>query len=580
MKAAITAKLEELLNQPAGEVANDMRTLQKEYQKLWTTEFETAKQSFIDEGGKAKEFIYEKHPDDVKIGVLFEKYNKLKKEEEQKIIQEQNKNLLFRQDIISKIKDLTQVSDNVGAAVRKLKELQQSWKDAGAVSPHKYKEIQSEYSRASEEFYYNLKIFKELQEHDLKKNYELKLELLEKIRTLQGTENIKEVERVIKVYRNDWDEIGPVPNEKWEQTKQDYKNALDETYSKIKKHYGIIEEKKENNLQSKKSLIEKATAIAGAMEGADVNKWNEATNKLIEIQNDWKLVGRTTQKDNDVVWNEFRTICDEFFEKKKAFFSVIHEKQGDLKKVKISFIEKAEKLQSSTDWQKTSQDLMRLQDDWKKQHLINDKEEGKLFFKFRKACNAFFDAKKAHFDAISASFESNVGVKEEILNKLISFTVTDNIKESLSEIKKISIEWNAAGQVPYKDKKRLNDAFYNRLDELYEKLNLDKSEKALLQFRSKIERMAMAENASELLRREADYLKKQMDDISNGIKTYDNNMGFFKHAKPDNPLLKEVLQKIDTEKQKLSDFSAKRKLVVEEINKVKVEPQKRETVAG
>ncbi len=580
MKAAITAKLEELLNQPAGEVANDMRTLQKEYQKLWTTEFETAKQSFIDEGGKAKEFIYEKHPDDVKIGELFEKYNKLKKEEEQKIVQEQNKNLLFRQDIISKIKDLTQVSDNVGAAVRKLKELQQSWKDAGAVSPHKYKEIQGEYSRASEEFYYNLKIFKELQEHDLKKNCELKLELLEKIKTLQGTENIKEVERVIKVYRNDWDEIGPVPNEKWEQTKHDYKNALDEIYSKIKKHYGIIEEKKENNLQSKKSLIEKAIAIAGAMEGSDVNKWNDATNKLIEIQNDWKLVGRTTQKDNDVVWNEFRTICDGFFERKKAFFCVIHEKQGDLKKIKISFIEKAEKLQASTDWQKTSQDLMRLQDDWKKQHLINDKEEGKLFFKFRKACNSFFDAKKAHFDSVSASFESNVGVKEEILNKLISFVITDNIKESLSEIKKISLEWNAAGQVPYKDKKRLNDAFYNRLDELYEKLNLDKSEKTLLQFRSKIERMAMAENASELLRREADYLKKQMDDISNGIKTYDNNMGFFKHAKPDNPLLKEVLQKIDTEKQKLSDFSAKRKLVAEELNKVKVEPHKRDTVTS
>ena len=66
MKAAIIAKLEELLNQTAGEVANDVRTLQKEYQKQWTTEFETAKQSFIDEGGKAKEFVYEKNAEDVK----------------------------------------------------------------------------------------------------------------------------------------------------------------------------------------------------------------------------------------------------------------------------------------------------------------------------------------------------------------------------------------------------------------------------------------------------------------------------------------------------------------------------------
>lgn len=580
MKAAIIAKLEELLDQPAGEVANDVRTLQKEYQKQWTTEFETAKQSFIDEGGKAKEFVYEKNADDVKITALFEKFNKLKKEEDQKIANEQNKNLLAKQEIIAKIKDLTHVSDNVGAAVRKLQELQVSWKEGGAVSPHKYKEIQSEYSRAVEDFYYNLKIFKELQEHDLKKNYELKLELLEKIKTLPSIENIKEVERLIKIYRNDWDDIGPVPNEKWEQTKLDYKTVLDEVYSKIKAHYGAIEEKKETNLLTKKGLIEKAAAILASVEGSDVAKWNENTNKLIEIQNEWKTVGRTTQKDNDVVWNEFRTICDNFFEKKKAFFNVIHEKQGDLKKIKMGYIERAEKLQSSTDWQKTSQDLMRLQDDWKKQHLINDKEEGKLFFKFRKACNAFFDAKKAHFDAISASFESNVSVKEEILNKLIAFAITDNIPDSLKEIKKITAEWNAAGQVPFKDKKRLNDAFYNRLDELYEKLNLDKTEKALLQFRSKIERMAMAENAAELLRREADYLKKQIDEINNSIKTYDNNLGFFKHAKSDNPLLKEVTQKIEVEKQKIADLTAKRKLVVEEMNRSKEVPQKSEAVTN
>ena len=73
MKTAIITKLEELLNQPAGEVANDVRTLQKEYQKQWTTEFETAKQSFIDEGGKAKEFIIEKNAEDTKITALFEK---------------------------------------------------------------------------------------------------------------------------------------------------------------------------------------------------------------------------------------------------------------------------------------------------------------------------------------------------------------------------------------------------------------------------------------------------------------------------------------------------------------------------
>ena len=68
MKNVIITKLEEMLQQPeASAVAHQMRTLQKEYQKLWTAEFETAKQQFVDEGGKAKEFEYAKSPEDVKI---------------------------------------------------------------------------------------------------------------------------------------------------------------------------------------------------------------------------------------------------------------------------------------------------------------------------------------------------------------------------------------------------------------------------------------------------------------------------------------------------------------------------------
>ncbi len=47
------------------------------------------------------------------------------------------------------------------------------------------------------------------------------------------------------------------------------------------------------------------------------------------------------------------------------------------------------------------------------------------------------------------------------------------------------------------------------------------------------------------LRKEADYLKKQMDEIQGRIKTYDNNLGFFKSSsKGVNPFMKEIEDKI------------------------------------
>ncbi len=568
MKNELIAKLEELLTKDAGEVAANVRALQKEYQKLWTTEFETARQTFVDEGGKPKEFEYPKQAEDIQFENLLDKHAKLKKEADQKIASEQAKNLSVKLEIIAKINDLSKVSDNVGAAVKMLQELQTQWKNTGAVSSHKYKEVQADYSKAVEEFYYNLKIFRDLQEHDLKKNFELKTELIGKIKGIQSIENIKEAERLIKVYRNEWDEVGPVPNSKWDILKQEYKTVLDETYAKIKTHYTGIEEKKENNLHSKLELIEKAKALVAAASEGTV-KWNETTEQLIALQNEWKTVGRTTEKDNEKIWAEFRAICDTFFDKKKEYFAGQNEKFAANRKIKSELISKAEALKDSTDWQKTGADLIKLQDNWKKHPSNGDKEEPKLFARFRKACNHFFDARKNYYENLDASFEGNLVAKEATLAKLNEFKLGADNKENHAQLKAISAEWSAGGMVPMKDKKRINDAFYNKLDELYEQMNMDKQEKAIMQFRSKLDRLAASENGFDLLRKESDYLKKLSDEITGRIRTYDNNLGFFKNSKGSNSFMKEIEDKIAVEKEKIAELAAKRKLISEEMTKLR-----------
>jgi hypothetical protein len=569
MKTTIITKLEEMLQQAeASAVANQVRTLQKEYEKLWTAEFEKAKQDFVDEGGKAKEFEYHKQPEDLKISELFDTFNKRKKEEDATMAVDQAKNLAIRKEIVAKINDLSQVSDNIGSAIKKLVELQAQWKTIGAVSPHKYKEIQAEYSKAIEEFNYKLSLSKQLQEHDLKRNYELKTELLEKIKGLKEQSNIKEAERLIKIYRNDWEEIGPVPNDKWDELKGSFRGALEEAYSKLKEHYHSIEEEKEINLAKKKEMIEQVKAIIVKAETAGNSAWNNLTNELITLQNEWKTVGRTTQKDNDKIWSEFRELCDSFFERKKAHFHDAHEKLAGVKAQKQELIAKADALKNDTDWQKTSLALIKLQDAWKKvPHAGGD--ENKLFTKFRAACNHFFDAKKAHFDAIDSQFDDNLVVKEELIKKLNEYTLSEDHAANHAALKQFSTDWNAAGLVPMKDKKRVSEAFYNRLDELYDQMNISKDEKFKMQFRTKLERMSGGENPETALRKEADYFKKQMDEIQGRIKTYDNNLGFFKSSsKGVNPFMKEIEDKINGEKQKIAELNEKRKLVMEELKKL------------
>lgn len=576
MKTILITKLEELLLKEVGEVAADVRTLQKEYQKLWTSEFENAKQVFIDDGGRAKEFEFPKQTNDIKFESLLEKYSKLKKEADLKIATEQAKNLIIRQEIVSKIKDISQLSDNVGAAVRMLGELQKKWKEVGAVSSHKYKDIQAEYSKAIEDIYYNLKIFRDLQEHDLKKNFELKTEIIEKLRSLQQSNKIKETERLIKIYRNEWDEIGPVPAAKWDLIKQNYKEVLDQTYIKIKAHYHSFEEQKENNLKLKQEILEKIKELISSVE-PKANKWNEATEKVISFQSQWKKIGRTKENENEKTWAEFRNLCDSFFEKKKEFFTGLNQNYSNNRKIKSDLISQAEALQNSMDWQKTGLDLIKLQDTWKKHPGNGDKEESKLFFRFRKACNTFFDAKKKHFENIEASYDINLLSKEEMLKQFNEFKLSDDNNKNREQLKAFSTEWNAIGMVPMKDKKRINDAFYTRLDAFYEEMNIDKKEKGIIQFKTKIDRLAASENAFDLLLKESDFLKKLSDEINANIRTYDNNLGFFKSSKGSNSFLKEIIDKIEIEKNKVTELAEKRKLISEQLTIIRNAKDKQKT---
>jgi prophage DNA circulation protein len=100
-------------------------------------------------------------------------------------------------------------------------------------------------------------------------------------------------------------------------------------------------------------------------------------------------------------------------------------------------------------------------------------------------------------------------------------------------------------------------------------MNIDKAEKATIQFRTKIDRMLASENGIDLLSKESEHFKKMIDEINGRVRTYDNNLGFFKTSKGKSDFLIEIEEKLAAEKQKLQELTAKRKLINEELNKLR-----------
>ncbi|MBS1647750.1 MAG: DUF349 domain-containing protein [Bacteroidetes bacterium] len=561
MKTEIITKLQALLQQDDISAAvPQIKNIQREYENAFEKEMETAKQTFVDEGGRARDFIYTKSKEDETIISLFEKFRQQKKQHDDKIKQEQEKNWQVKIDIIRDINDLAKLEANISGAIKKFHELQAKYKETGNVPLAKRQDLTTEYNRAVDIFYHGVSLYKESQEVDFKKNLEVKELLLEKIEKLRSSENIKEVERNIKQYRRDWEKTGAVPQEKWAEMRDLYKKATEQITQKIQDHYANQKEHLVKNLDVKKQLVEKAKQIT-ASTSRNEKEWEQQTKALLEVQEEYKEAGHTEKELGDEVWKQFRGVCDAFFEQKKDFYEQAKERYNQAKEKKQKLIDEASVLKDSTDWQKTSEKIIQLQQRWKQLPNAHPKDEHKMYERFRELCNHFFEAKRMQFAAQNAELEGNVQQKEILIQNLLAFSLTGNAEADSNELKKMTKQWYETGLVPQAERKRLNDAFFNKIEELYGALSGNENEKQLIKYKLKLERFENSDNPKDLLMKENDFIKKQINEIQQQANVYENNMGFFKHAKTKNPMMIELENKIAAEKAKIDDWKKKQALV-------------------
>jgi Domain of Unknown Function (DUF349) len=279
LKQALISKLIELMqSEDISSVFSEAKKIQKEYDFILAKQIEKEKEAFREDGGNMREFVFQKADEDKNFDTLIKQFEEKKKVFDNKLAADQDKNYNIKKQIVHDIEQLVNIEQGAGVAFKELKSLQEKWEHVGAVSPHKYKELQGEYSKSVEKFYYNLNIYRAMQEHDLKKNLELKSEVIGQLKKLQEKDNIKEIESLIRTFRSNWDASGPVARESWDTLKEEYKQALDNVYSKVKAFYTQQEEEKEKHLSAKKEILDKAIALVETMPSAE-SEWKSKTAK-------------------------------------------------------------------------------------------------------------------------------------------------------------------------------------------------------------------------------------------------------------------------------------------------------------
>ena len=477
----------------------------------------------------------------------------------------ETENLKAKKALMTQLKDVIENEENIGAAYGAYKEIHEKWKAIGDIPREQRDQIQQDYSRLLEVFFYNMKIYRELKDHDLKRNYQLKLAIVEQLEQLKIKQSIRDIETSLKTIQNEWEEVGPVANEEWEKLKDNYWASVREIYEKINLFYDERRTTLLENLEKKKAHLITTKAIIDAISSYDsVKTWEDATKNLLAIQENWKTIGFGPRKENEEVWQEFRAMCDDFFAKKKEFFGTIQEKFTKIGDQKQALIDQVIALKGSTDWKATGEKIVALQKQWKTIGHAGQKLEQKLWSDFRGACDTFFNARQKHFEEQDKQLEVNLLAKQTIIQAVESYVVPEDKKQALADLKEFTTSFNSAGRVPLKDKDSNYLAFKKAIDSHYSKLKLEGQEKDQVFFQARIDTLSSSPEASRLFAKEKAEIRQQIEQLKGDILQYENNLGFFAKSKGADALRKDVEGKINHSKNKIDSLIRKLKMIPNE----------------
>lgn len=565
MKEEIISKLEELVKE---NIQEEVFSKADELKNSYLSECEKIQQDllqvFLNEGGVADDFEAPKDPHDDRFNellhILSDREKMLKKMKHDEV----QSRIKAKEQVIADLEKLIAEETNIGKAFSQFNELQAKWNEIGNVPNREYKNIQSVYHRHVHNFYYNMKLSKDLRELDFKRNLEHRQQLLTKIEALLQIESINGIERMISLYRMEWSELGPTPPETIDELRKRYRELIGEVYQKIRDHYQVRQKEEVANLALKQALLERAKGIA-AEEFDKPKQWQTMTDTLNGIFEEWKKIGYGPKKENDKIWQEFRAALNSFYGKKREFFNEIKKTHKENKEKKTAIIEKAEAIANSEheNWDDTTKEILNLQKDWKNAGHVEPWEENKLWKKFRDACDKFFNAKRDQYKSRDSEQLVNLEKKQELIKRVEAFELSGKADEDLKALRAFSDEWKAISHVPFKEKQKIWEQFKTILDSKYDGVKMENKDRHMHKFRNNVEMLSRSDESGNLMRKEQSNIKDKINKLQSTINQYENNLGFFQNSKNMGGLLAEVESNLANAKEELKLLKEKLKLFSE-----------------
>lgn len=518
------------------------------------------KENFIAQGGKEEEFKATEDPLEQRFNAAFNifKHNKhtfLEQLEKQKQI-----NLQEKVKVLEEMKNIIDSNEPLKKTYDEFRKLQERWKEIGMVPASELSNLWQNYHFYVDRFFDKVRINKELRDLDLKKNLESKIKLCEKVEELILEKSVIKSFKLLQKYHEEWRNIGLVPIDKKDDLWERFKTATDKINERRKEHYKVIQKQQEENYQKKLAFCEKAEELVAELPDT-IKGWQNKTEDITNLLNEWKKTGRAPRQVNDEVWANFKSSLDTFFEAKRNFFANLKEQQMNNYNLKLDLCNRAEKLKDSDDWKNTTNELIRLQKEWKKIGPVPKRHSNKIWKRFRAACDEFFNRKAEYFKDIRKIEAENLKKKEELIEEIKNYKIQEDRSANLEALKEFQRRWVEIGHVPFNQKDKLQSAYRTQIDKLFDTLSVNRIEMTAQNYKTHIEELMEVPDSSQRLSRERNYLSNKLRSLKEDITVWENNIGFFSNSNKSNKLKEDFEKKIKKAKHELEIIQGKIKAI-------------------
>ena len=259
------------------------------------------------------------------------------------------KNLELKTELCEKAEALGQ-EPNVVNAFKELQKLHEEWKELGPVAKEyresiweRFKNATSVVNKRHQSFFENLK-------QDQKQNLIKKTALCEQAESIaashcEDSNGWNKLSKQMEDLQTEWKKIGFAAKKDNQKIYDRFRAACDKFYNAKREYYLNFKSSMRENLAHKEELCEKAEALSSSED------WKGTTEKLIELQKEWKEIGPVARKQAELVWKRFRSACDIFFENKARYFGEQDAKYEENLAAKSALIEelRAYKVSDSKD---------------------------------------------------------------------------------------------------------------------------------------------------------------------------------------------------------------------------------------